>query len=214
MSVGRDAPILAIFLLLNCAFPQKLGDVEVYEIGVMKDDGFDRALDLVALVAMCSDDVQDLAGNAVLVGERNAAERVTNLLSEFALDHIARGVSGVLQRFANISQERTGNEIVALNRDAASEGFLENVGDGDALPGAGIQMLDEGHLDVAGQKGEFYRAQLGERPALAAAARGDGLTPDRGDLFAQRLVLDLPDAGKEFCDFSDAVDGRFVCFHG
>ncbi|PYI40507.1 MAG: hypothetical protein DMF12_13105 [Verrucomicrobia bacterium] len=74
-------------------------------------------------------------------------------------------------------------------------------------------MFDESHVDVAGQQGELYRAQLIERPALAAAARGDGLAPDRGDLFAQRLVLDLPDAGKELRDFSDTVDGRFVCFH-
>jgi len=75
-------------------------------------------------------------------------------------------------------------------------------------------MLDEGHVDVAGQQGELYRAQLVESPALGAAARGDGLAPDRGDLFAQRLVLDLPDAGKELRDFSDTVDGLFVCFHG
>ena len=92
--------------------------------------------------------------------------------------------------------------------------FSEHVGDGDALPRAGIQMLDESHVDVAGQQGELDRAQLGEGPALAAAARGDGLAPDRGDLFAQRLVLDLPDAGKELRDFSDAVDGSFVCCHG
>ena len=75
------------------------------------------------------------------------------------------------------------------------------------MPSAGIEMLDESHLNVAGEQGELDRAQLGEGPALAAAPRGDGLAPDRSDLFAQRLVLDLPDAGKELCDFSDAVDG-------
>ena len=79
---------------------------------------------------------------------------------------------------------------------------------------AGIQMLDERHVDVAGQEGELDRAQFGEGPALAATALGDGLAPDRRHLFAQRLVLDLPDAGKELRDFSDAIDGRFVCFHG
>ena len=92
--------------------------------------------------------------------------------------------------------------------------LLQHIGDGDALPRAGIEMLDESHVDVAGEQGELDRAQLIERPALAAAPRGDGLAPDRSDLFAQRLVLDLPDAGKEFCDFSDAVDGWLVCFHG
>src|SRR4030095_3533442 len=94
-----------------------------------------------------------------------------------------------------------------------AEGFLEHVSDGDALPGAGIQMLDEGHVDFAGQQRELYRAQLGEGPDLDAAARSDGLAPDRGDLFSQRLVLDLPDAGKKLRDLSDSVDGRFVCFH-
>ena len=74
-------------------------------------------------------------------------------------------------------------------------------------------MLDESHLNVAGEQGELDRAQLIERPALAAAPRGDGLAPDRSDLFAQRLVLDLPDAGKEFCDFSDAVVGSLGCCH-
>src|SRR5215831_18220668 len=96
-----------------------------------------------------------------------------HLLPKFALDHIARRVLIILQRFAYIGQKRTGNEIVALNRDAAAEGFLDNVGDGDALPGAGIQMLDESHVDVTGQQGELYLAQLGEGPALAAAARSD-----------------------------------------
>ena len=165
-------------------------------------------------MAVRSDDVQHFPGNAVLMSERDADERMAHLLPEFSLDHIARCVLVVLQRFAHIGEERTGNEIVALNRDAAAEGFLEHVGDGDALPDAGIQMLHEGHVDVAGQQGELYRAQLGEGPALAAAARGDGLAPDRGDLFAQRPVLDLPDARKELRDLSDSVDGRFVCFHG
>src|SRR5262245_56827128 len=172
---------------------QKLRDVEIHKIGVMKNNRFDRALDLVALVAVCGYDVQHFAGNAVLVGERNAAERVTNLLPEFSLVHIARRVLSELERFANIRQERTGDQIVALNGDAAAKRFLEHVGDGDALPGAGIQMLNEGHLDVAGQQRELYRAQLGEGPSLAATTRGDGLAPDRGDFFAQRLVLDLPD---------------------
>src|SRR5262249_19787585 len=146
--------------------------------------------------------------------ERDAAEWVPHLLPEFSLDHIPRCVLVILQRFAYISQERTGNEIVALNRNAAAERFLEHVSDGDALAGAGIQMFDEGHGNVGGQQGEFYRAQLGKGPALAAAARGDGLAPDCCDLFAQRLVFDLPDAGKKLGDLSYSVDGCFVCFHG
>jgi len=102
----------------------------------MKNDRFDRPLDLVPLVAMSGDDVQHFAGNSVLVSKRDAAERMTHLLSKFALDHIARLVLIVLQRFPHIGQERTRNQIVALNRDATAEGSLEHVGDGDALPGA------------------------------------------------------------------------------
>ena len=160
-----------------------------------------------------SDNVEDFAGDSVLVGKGDATERMTDLLPKFPLDHIARRVLIILQRFAHIGQERTGNEIIALNRDAAAEGFLQHISDGDALSGTRVEMFDESHVDVAGQQGELYRAQLIERPALAAAARGDGLAPNRGDLFAQLLVLDLPDAGKELCDFSDAVDGWLVCFH-
>src|SRR5262245_60110984 len=203
-----------MFSLFGRAFSQKFGDVEVYKIGVMKNDRFDRALDLVALVTVRGDDVQHLPRNAVVVSERDATEWMTHLLSKFALDHIPGRVLIILQRFAYIGQERTGNEIVALNRNAAAEGFFEHFSDGDALPGARIQMLDEGHVDVTGQQGELHRAQLGKGPALAAAARGDGLAPDGGDLFAQRLVLDLSDAGKKLRDLSDSVDGRFVCFHG
>jgi len=200
--------------LLRSALAEELCDIEVYKIGVMKNNRFDRALDLVALMAVCGYDVQHFAGNSVLVRERDAAEWMPNLLPEFSLDHIPQRVLIILQGFANIGQERTGNEIVALNGNAAAERFLEHVGDGDALPSAGIQMLDEGHVDVAGQQGELYRSQLGEGPALAAAARSDSLAPHHGDLFAQRLVLDLPDAGKKLRDLSDSVDGCFVCFHG
>ena len=62
-------------------------------------------------------------------------------------------------------------------------------------------MLDKSHIDVAGQQRELDRSKLVEGPALAAAARGDGFVPYRGDLFAQRLVLDLLQAGKELPRF-------------
>ena len=55
----------------------------------MKNDRFNRALDLIALVTVRGDDVQDFAGNAMLVSERDAAEWMTHLLSEFSLDHFA-----------------------------------------------------------------------------------------------------------------------------
>ena len=111
-------------LFFSGALSQELCDVEVYKIGVMKNDRFDRALDLVAFVTVRGDDVQHFAGNAVLVRERDAAERVTHLLPEFSLDHFARRVLVVLERFAHIGQERTGDEIVALDRNAAAERFL------------------------------------------------------------------------------------------
>src|SRR5438132_4949135 len=171
--------------LLGRAFAQKFGNIEVDEIGVMENDRFDRALHLVALVTVGGDDVHDFAGNRVLVGERDAAKRMAHLLSKFSLNHVPRRVLVELQRFAHIGQERARDEIVPLNGDAAAEGFLEDIGDGDALPRAGIQMLDERHVDVAGQQGELDRAQFGEGPALAAAAGGDRFVPYRRYFFAQ-----------------------------
>ena len=75
-------------------------------------------------------------------------------------------------------------------------------------------MLDKSHVDVAGQQREFDCAQLVESPALAAAARGDGFIPNRSYSFAQRRVLDLHQAGKEFRDFVNAVVGSLGRCHG
>src|SRR6266581_3593124 len=74
-------------------------------------------------------------------------------------------------------------------------------------------MLDESHVDVAGEQGELDRAKLVESPALAAAARRDGFAPHGRDPFAQRLVLDPLQAGKELRDLRDAVAGRLSCCH-
>ena len=75
--------------LLRSALAEELCDIEVYEIGVMKNDRFDRALDLIPFVTMRGDDVQNFARNAVLVSERDAAERMADLLAQFALDHVS-----------------------------------------------------------------------------------------------------------------------------
>src|ERR1039457_2242352 len=75
--------------LLGGAFAKNLGDIEVHEIGVMEDDGLDRALHLVPLVTVRGDHVHDFTRNAVLVGEGDAAERVTHLLPKCALNHFA-----------------------------------------------------------------------------------------------------------------------------
>src|SRR5438552_6835955 len=74
-------------------------------------------------------------------------------------------------------------------------------------------MLDESHVDVAGEQGELDRSKLVESPALAAAARRDGFAPHGRDPFAQRLVLDPLQAGKELRDLRDAVAGRLSCCH-
>src|SRR6266403_4631437 len=117
--------------LLCGALTEKFGDIEVYEISVMKDDRFDRTLHLVALVTVGGDDVHDFARNRVLVGERDAAKRMAHLLSKFSLNHVPRRVLVELKRFAHIGQERARDEIVPLNGNAAAEGFLEDIGDGD-----------------------------------------------------------------------------------
>src|SRR5262245_37348025 len=159
------------------------------------------------------DDMQHCPWNTVLVRECDAAEWMAYLLTEFSLDHVTRRVLVELEWFTHVGQQRTCDEVVALNRYATAERLFEDLGDGDALPCTGVQMLDEGHLDVAGKEREFHRTQLVESPTFPAATRGDSLAPNRCDLFAQRLVLDLPDTGKELRDFSHAVDSWFVCFH-
>src|SRR6266566_6602816 len=78
--------------LLRGTLAEKLGDIEVNKVGMMKDDRFDRAFHFVAFVTVRGDDVQHFAGNAVLVRKGNAAEWMPHLLSEFTLDHIARRV--------------------------------------------------------------------------------------------------------------------------
>ena len=108
-------------LFFRGPFAEKLGDIEVNEIGVMENDRFDRALDLVPFVAVGGDDVEHFAGKSMLIGERHATERVAHLLPEFPLGDFARGVFIVLKWFAHIGQERTGDEIVALHRNATSE---------------------------------------------------------------------------------------------
>ena len=80
-----------------------------------------------------------------------------------------------LQRFAHVGQKRTGDEIVALDWDVAIKGALEHIRDRDTLACAGVEVLDEGHLDVAGQERELDRAQFVEAPAFSAAACRDGL---------------------------------------
>ena len=91
---------------------------------MMENDRFDRALYLVALVAVRGDDVQDFAGNAVLVHERHAAEGMAHLLPNFPWIDFARGVLMVLQRFTNIRQQRTCDKMIALNGNPAAERFL------------------------------------------------------------------------------------------
>src|SRR5205823_12057324 len=114
---------------LGRALTEELRNIEVYEISVMKDDRFDRTLHLVALVTVGGDDVHDFAGNTVLVGERDAAKRMSHLLPKFSLNHVPRRVLIEFQRFAHIGQQRAGNEIVTLNGNAAPKRFFQHVGD-------------------------------------------------------------------------------------
>src|SRR5207248_4970881 len=155
----------------------KLGDIKVHEVGVMKNNRLDRALHLIALMTVRGDNVHDFAGNAVLVGPRDATEWMPHLLSEFSLHRFSSLVLIELQRLAYVSQECTGDEIIALNRDAAAKRTLQHICDGDALESAGIKVFDELHVDVAGQQGEFDRAQFGEGPAFPAAAGDNRFVP-------------------------------------
>lgn len=73
-------------------------------------------------------------------------------------------------------------------------------------------MLDKGHIDIAGEKSEFDRAQFVECPALPATAAGDRFVPYGRDFFAQRRVRDFHQARKKLPDFFDSV-GLFFRRH-
>ncbi len=118
----------------------------------------------------------------------------------------------VLERLADVGQKRTGDEVIAIDWNAAPERSLQNIRDGDALTGAGIEMLDEFHVDVAGQERELYRAQFGEGPAFSAATGGDRFIPHRRHFFAQRPLLDLQEAGEKLSDLFYTVFG-WLSFH-
>src|SRR5882724_1775017 len=151
----------------------------------MENDRLDRAFHLIALVTVGGDDVHDFARNAVFVGERDAAKWMPHLLPKFSLNHFARRVLIVLERLAHVGQERAGDQIIALDRNATAERTLQDIRDRDALERAGIKMLDKLHVDVAGQQRELDRAKFRESPAFPAAAGGDRFVPDRRYFLAQ-----------------------------
>src|SRR6059036_2337892 len=125
MPVRRDHRSRLQFSLFVGALAEQLGDIEINEISVMKNDRFDRALHLVTLVTVRGDDVHDFAGNAVLVSERDAAERMAQLLSKFSLNHFARGILIVFQRLADVGQQRARDEVITLNGNVAAERTLQ-----------------------------------------------------------------------------------------
>src|SRR5205823_14844012 len=76
------------------------------------------------------------------------------------------------------------------------------------------EMLDESHVDIAGEQRELNRAKFVEGPAFPSAAGDDGFVPNCCHSFAKRLVLDLHQAGKKFRDFGHAVVRFLRCCHG
>jgi hypothetical protein len=119
------------------------------------------------------------------------------LLSKFSLNDFARRVLVVLERFAHVCQQRASDEIIALDRNAAPERFLKHIGNGNALSRTGIEMLDEGHLNVAGQQCELTARNSSKvqpfppQPVVIASFHTDAT------FFAQRFVLDPLQAKKE-----------------
>ena len=97
----------------------------------MENDRLDRALHLVALVTVGSDDVHYFARDAVLEGKRDAAERMPHLLPKFPLNHLAGRVLIVFERLADIGEQRAGDEMIALNGNATR--FLVDTGSATTL---------------------------------------------------------------------------------
>jgi hypothetical protein len=167
------------------AFAKEFRNIEIHKIGMMENNRLDGALHLVALVTVGGDDVHDFPGNTMLVGQRDAGKWMPDLLAKRALNDPAGSILVELQRLAHVGQKRTGNEKISLDWDIATEGTLEHIRDRDTLPCAGVKMLDERHLDVAGQERKLDRAQFVEAPAFPAAAGRDGLVPHGRHLFTQ-----------------------------
>src|SRR5439155_10106927 len=119
---------------LRSAFAKELCDVEVHEIRVVKNDRLNGALYLVAFMTMRRNNMQDFAGNLMFVCERDAAERMTHLLSELSLNYFAWRILIVLERLANIGEKRAGDEMIALNGNATAKRTLQDIRDRDALP--------------------------------------------------------------------------------
>src|SRR5438094_6415121 len=106
--------------------------------------------------------MHDFAGDAVFVGERDAAKWMPHLLSKFSLNYFARSVLIKLQRLACVGQERTCNEIIALDGNATAKRTLQDIRDRNTLPRTGVEMLDKRHVDVAGEERKFNCAQFVE----------------------------------------------------
>ena len=194
------------------ATAEKFGDVEVHKVGVVEDDRLDAAFDLLAFVAVGGDHVHDFCRHAVLVGYGDAAEWMPQHLAEVALDHIAIGVLVELQGLAAVGQQRAGDEHVTVDGNVAGECTFKDVCNDDALTDAGVEVLDEGHLDVTGQQRELHGSKFVEGPSFATAAGGDGFIPGGGHLLSKILALNVHEVGKEFGNFGDAVGCS--CGHG
>src|SRR6266567_2340244 len=119
-----------------------------------------------------------------------------HLLSKFSLNHVVGRVLIKLQWLAHVGQERTCNEIIALNGNAAAKRTLQDIGNRDTLPCTRIKMLDERHVNVPGEERKFNRAQFVESPALPPAAGRNSLVPYSCNFLAQRFIADLHQAGK------------------
>src|SRR5437762_11774672 len=213
MPTRRDHRSSLQLSLPRGAFAKELCDIEVHEIRVVKNDRLNRALYLVAFMTMRGNNMQDFPGNLMFVCEGNTAKWMAQLLSEFSLNHFARGVLVVLERFTHVGQQCARYEMIALDGNAAAKRTLQHVGNGDALARARIKVFDKRHVDIASQQREFHRAQLIESPALTTASSGDGFAPDCCHFFAQRFIFDLHQRRKKFRNFFYAVVTSFLC-HG
>ena len=66
-------------------------------------------------------------------------------------------------------------------------------------------MFDKAQVDLAGEQREGDGADFVEGPALAAAAGHQCFVPDRGNLVAQRGILDVHEIGEEGGDVLGGV---------
>ena len=143
-----------------------------------------------AVVVAVSTPVAAQQGNAYGLGRpaavANLPEGMAEMVSTSALDDLSVPLDK-LDRFSHVGEQRAGYQMIVVDRHTVAPHFIEDFLDRQAHAAAGADVLDELHLDVAGQKRKWNLLEFRRRPA----AGPNRIFPDVDDLLAQSRVPNL-----------------------